>query len=258
MNLRGYGRAPLRLPVRMRWTTPFGQKTEIAESLDASRSGLCIVAKSEHELGTCVWITFPYDETLLDGQPEVPARVVRFAPAIKKDERNGENGLSSLGHKKQNGSHFDTEEFFHHGTGLAQAWSSKSRLDKTRRRVNVTNETATLALHFENPLPTVSLQKRCIVKEERRASPRGELALPIHARPEHMPWYEEAMSIDISADGMRFLGSREYEPGHHLLVSFDYNSIAPWPTGRELLAVVVRVDPVLNSPSVAVAVCRLR
>jgi hypothetical protein len=77
LQRRQYRRVRLRLPVRLRWVAPLGQQFEQAETLNASRGGLLLTCHEHHGVGMPLWITFPYDPTLPEGQPEVPARVMR-------------------------------------------------------------------------------------------------------------------------------------------------------------------------------------
>jgi hypothetical protein len=118
-------------------------------------------------------------------------------------------------------------------------------------------EALTVAVRFEAPLHIVANGNGHSGKDERRASPRRPLALPIQVRPERMPWFEEAMTVDVSLEGVRFLSTREYEPGHQLLVSFDPSSTPPWHGARVFRSRVVRVEPVPESSTLAVTVCRL-
>ena len=67
----------MRLPVRLRWISPLGQKIELAETMDVSRGGLLLSSKERLAPGVPLGVTFPYDASLREGQPEVPARVVR-------------------------------------------------------------------------------------------------------------------------------------------------------------------------------------
>jgi len=60
------------LPARLRWTTPFDQKIELSETVDVCRSGLLLSSSESHAAG-CTTL----DASLPDGQPELPARVVR-------------------------------------------------------------------------------------------------------------------------------------------------------------------------------------
>src|SRR5260370_19992060 len=83
MDSRRHRRVRMRLPVRLRWTTPLGQKIELAETIDVSRSGVLVSTKEAHSNGTSVWLTFPYDASLHDGQPEVAAHVVRCEEVLE-------------------------------------------------------------------------------------------------------------------------------------------------------------------------------
>lgn len=77
MVSRAYRRVRMRLPARLRWTSPFGQKIELVETRDVSRGGLLLSSVQRHAPGVSLWVTFPFDVSLREGQPEVPARVVR-------------------------------------------------------------------------------------------------------------------------------------------------------------------------------------
>src|SRR5438270_3464524 len=166
MDRREHHRAQLRLPVRIRWNTPFGQKAEICKTLDISRGGLLVPSQETHAPGVPVWVTFPFDSSIRDGQPEMLARVVCVRPA-----RNG------------------------HGKKPAYPEASEPAV----------------ALHFAPPFrPNGNGHAN---ERERRHSPRWPLAIPVRVRPEHIPWFEEAMTMDVSANGLRFLSSREYQSG---------------------------------------------
>jgi len=85
MDRREYHRAHLRLPVRLRWNTPLGQKTEVTSTLDVSRAGLRVTCAYPHPVGGTLWVTFPYENSIDDPQPEVLARVVRLGTATETD-----------------------------------------------------------------------------------------------------------------------------------------------------------------------------
>jgi PilZ domain len=78
--------------------------------------------------------------------------------------------------------------------------------------------------------------------------------MPVRVRPEDILWFEEAMTVDVSEEGLRFLSNREYRTGEHLFISFEPSSPAPWP--KELRSRVVRVDGVAQSAALAVSVRR--
>jgi hypothetical protein len=75
-------------------------------------------------------------------------------------------------------------------------------------------------------------------------------------RPEHVPWFEEAMTMDASAHGLRFLSTREYQEGDRLLVSFEPTASAPWPTASETAARVLRIQARPDSAALAVTIVR--
>src|SRR6202521_2699624 len=97
MDRREHRRAQLRLPVRIRWNTPFGQKTEICKTLDISRGGLLVPCSETHAPGVPLWVTFPYDSSLRDGQPEMLAQVVRVAPGSNGNAPDGASKNSPNG-----------------------------------------------------------------------------------------------------------------------------------------------------------------
>jgi hypothetical protein len=205
MDRREHHRVQLRLPARLRWTTPFGQKTEVCETLNASRQGILVPCQEPHAAGVSLWVAFPYDAALPYGQPEMLARVVRSADASEASSQHGPAAalrFLATSHRSSNGNGHHREF-------------------------------------------------------ERRASPRCQLAWPIHVRPGNIPWFEEAMTADVSADGMSFLTSREYERGLQLFISFEPTALVPWPAGNEFCSVVVRVERVAQSPSLTVAIRRL-
>ncbi len=93
---------------------------------------------------------------------------------------------------------------------------------------------------------------------EQRSSPRRAISVPVWVRLAGVPWYEEAMTLDLSFEGMRFLSTRLYEPGNHVYLSLRAGTPrSSWNPSRENLALVVRADPDPRTNQVAVAVCRL-
>ena len=77
MQRRQHARVRLRLPARLRWSAPLGQRIEQCETINASRGGLLVQCQQAHEPGHSLWVTFPFDPETSSMQPEVPARVVR-------------------------------------------------------------------------------------------------------------------------------------------------------------------------------------
>jgi hypothetical protein len=232
MDRREHRRVQLRIPARLRWTTPFGQKTEVCDTLNVCRGGVLVPCQEAHAPGMTLWVTFPYDASVPYGQPEILARVVRSATT-------DQNGYSANG----------VGEFaFPNGekTALCDGGENTNGV-----------YVAAAALRFEIASRPASNGNGHRRELERRASPRRPLALPVRVRPEHVPWFEETMTLDISAEGLRFLSSREYEAGQHLIVAFESAASSPWPAAAEFRSLVVRVDPVPQSPALAITVYRL-
>src|SRR2546423_9344559 len=112
MERREHHRAQLRLPVRLRWSTPFGQRIEVCETLDVSRGGLRVPCGEAHAAGVPLWVTFPYDVSLGDGQPEMLARVVRA---------NGGNGAGTVNAREDaTASRFENENGLERPSGALQ------------------------------------------------------------------------------------------------------------------------------------------
>jgi hypothetical protein len=212
MDRREHHRAQLRMPVRIRWNTPFGQKIEVCKTVDISRGGLLVPCQETHASGVPLWVTFPYDASLGDGQPEMLAKVVRAA--------NTQNGN---GHK--------SAEEDSSGRALALHFASSVRVESNGNG----------HAYLKGP--------------ERRENPRWALAIPVRVRPEHVPWFEEAMTMDISARGLRFLSSREYEIGQRLLIALPPMVVVPWPSA-ETPARVLRTEALPESAALVVTIAR--
>ncbi len=239
MDSRERRRVHIRLPVRLRWTTPFAQKIELADTIDVSRSGLLVSTKEFHTPGVTVWVTFPYDASVPDGQPEILARVARCDEVLEAIR------VTHAREKVQSASASEQER--------------SAELHQRVRTLGVSDARATFAVafHFEE-LPRDSSNGNAHRHEpERRGSRRRALAVPVRVHPERIPWFEEAMTIDISARGMRFRSHREYELGDHLKIAFVDLASAPWHGTGEFLSEVVRVSPVPGSIALDVSVRRV-
>jgi hypothetical protein len=84
------------------------------------------------------------------------------------------------------------------------------------------------ALQFEVTahIPTRRNGSRGIPAKQNGAG--NKIALPIRVRPEHIPWPEAAMTLELDRQKLKFLTNREYVMGQRLLVSFAAESEAPW------------------------------
>ena len=236
---REHRRVRMRLPVRMRWTTPFGQKIELGETIDVSRSGLLVSTKEFHTPGITLWVTFPYDASLSDGQPEILARVARCNEVL------GVIRSTNAREKVQSASASEQER--------------SAKLDQLARALGISDAPATFAVafHLKEQAHASSNGTTGGHEPERRGSARRALAVPVRVHPEGIPWFEEAMTIDISAKGMRFRSHREYAPGDHLKIAFEDSPAAPWHGTGEFRSKVIRVAPVPGSIALDVSVCRV-
>ena len=81
MQRRQHPRVRLRLPARLRWSAPLGQRTDQCETVNVSKGGLLLACNEAHGVGHPLWVTIPYDAQAAGAQPETVARVVRCWPA---------------------------------------------------------------------------------------------------------------------------------------------------------------------------------
>ena len=239
MDSRQRRRVQMRLPVRLRWTTPFGQKIEFVETIDVSRSGLLVSTKEPHSPGITAWATFPYDASLSDGQPEILAHVVRC------DEVPEVTRTTNAREKVQ--------------TPLVSERERSAKLDQPARAPGIADAQATFAVAFRfEEQPHSSCNGNAPRHEpERRGSVRKALAIPVRVHPERIPWFEEAMTVDVSTKGMRFRSQREYALGEHLKIAFEDPASRPWHGANEFTSEVVRVASVPGRATLDVSVRRM-
>jgi PilZ domain len=211
MDRREHHRVHLNLPLRIRWNTPFAQKTEVCRTVDISRGGLLAPCREAHAPGAPLWVTFPFDTSPGDTQPEMLARVVRAVPA---------------------------------GNWKANSFAGEGSTG------------GAVAVHFVLPFRPENRGDVLARELERRDSPRRRLALPVRVRPSHIPWFEEAMTIDVSTRALRFLSCREYQAGQLLRISFEPTVAAPWPAASETAARVVRIEGMQESAALTVTIVR--
>src|SRR5467141_569338 len=238
MDSREHRRVRMRLPVRMRWTTPFGQKIELGETIDVSRSGLLVSTKEFHAPGVALWVTFPYDASLSDGQPEILARVARCSEVLEV--------IRSTNAREK----VQTES--------ASEQERSAKLDQLTRALGLSDAPATFAVAFHLKEQAHASSNGSAHRElERRGSMRKALAIPVRVYPERIPWFEEAMTIDISAKGMRFRSHREYAPGDYLKIAFEASASAPWHGAGEFRSKVIRIASVPGSVALDIGVYRV-
>jgi hypothetical protein len=86
----------------------------------------------------------------------------------------------------------------------------------------------------------------------KRYAARTAVALPVNVRRAGLPWGEVAMSMDVSDSGILFTTPRPYEVGETVRVAL---SAGRWAAAqKEMLARVVRVEPVADSVEHRVAI----
>jgi len=239
MDSREHRRVRMRLPVRLRWTTPFAQKIELAETIDVSRGGLLVSTKVPHTSGVPLWVTFPYDASLGDGQPEMLARIVRCSEVLEAVRaRHAREKVPSEN---------------------AKAAERSAKLDQIARALGICDAPAAfaVAIQFEEHANGEWNGHAVRSEPERRGSPRRALAVPVRVRPAQIPWFEEAMTIDFSAKSMRFRSHREYAVGEELKIRFADSTRKPWPGNGEFSSKVVRVAPATDTFALDVSICRL-
>jgi hypothetical protein len=291
MDRREHHRVQLRLPARLRWTTPFGQKTEVCTTVDVSRGGVLLPCREPHAEGMSLWVTFPYDNSLIVGQPEVFARVVRAVVVVREDiarkkngnghgnghhkNGNGANGHNGNGngngHKNGNGNgnghanghrHDDAGVFRSPSATEAAAVESVVESGAAEHDADVAVATAfttLLALRFEISSRRQLGAAHAIVPlrdVERRMTMRRPFVVPVRVRTERVPWFEETMTVDCSRDGLKFRSNREYTRGEFLIVSFESAATSPWLGVTESLLRVVRIESEPEVAELQVAVCR--
>lgn len=161
-----------------------------------------------------MWVTFPFDASAPE-QPEVLARVMRS----RHVQGNGAGEEIAL--------HFES-------VPLAARFAPEKAVEKAA------------------PKPAVPAARPPEEKKENRdetvialGTKNGDLrkmVLPIRVRPETIPWFEEAMTTEVSAQEIRFVSHREYLPGEILKVAFVARDWKPWPGAGEASAEVMKLD----------------
>jgi len=196
-------------------------------------------ALADKDPGVTVWVTFPHDASLSDGQPEIPARVVRCDEVLEVIRAaNARERVPSANASEQERS---------------------AKLHQLPRASAFSDAPATFAVAFQfESQPSSSLNGHAQRSEsERRNRVRKALAIPIRVHPEQIPWFEEAMTLEVSEKGMRFRSQREYASGDRLKIAFANPASAPWHGNGEFLCEVVRITPILGSAALEVSVFRV-
>lgn len=84
----------------------------------------------------------------------------------------------------------------------------------------------------------------------------SSVAVAIQVRPIKIPWHEEAMTVEVFADKLKFQTNREYQFGETLMISFAAPADLPWPTESESEAEVVGIEAEAGNDRLRVTVRR--
>ena len=121
-------------------------------------------------------------------------------------------------------------------------------------------ERGEIALHFERfPLSASNareVQQTPVTPPAKNGSV-ANMSVPIRVRPRHILWPEEAMTLDVSNELLRFVSNREYAPGDTLFVSFVSRETRPWPGIGETSCKIVKVEKVPQSASLVITLKRV-
>ena len=110
-----------------------------------------------------------------------------------------------------------------------------------------------LAIHFEGAAAYDSRRAGGRTGAARAQNGNGNsVAFPIRVRPPHIPWHEEAMTVELSRDRLKFRTNREYHFGERLLVSFASRSDAPWVGDGEWETEVTGIEMEAGSDSLRI------
>lgn len=232
MASRQHARVRLRLPVRLRWIAPLGQQSEICETRNASRGGLLVACKEPHNEGFPLWVTFPFDAAAPE-QPEVLARVMRSRHAAD-----------------QNGGH---EEIALHFESVPMV--ARPNLDKPASKV----AERPAERPPEKPVDSgdQKVGEKAAAEIHEKNSVLRRVVLPIRVRPENIPWFEEAMTTEISTDEIRFVSHREYLENDTLFVTFVGKDTKPWMGNGEITAKIVKIEIIPKAAALLVTIRRI-
>jgi len=160
---------------------PSARKIELQNTIDVSRGGLLVSTKERHAPGVTVWVTFPHDASLSMANRRFRAR----SCAVTKYWE-----LSVLPTR--------VREF--HPANTSEAGTLPRNWINLRVPAAFSDAPATFAVafQFESPAELFLEWPRAASESERRNRVRKALAIPIRVHPEQIPWFEEAMTLDIS------------------------------------------------------------
>ena len=133
---------------------------------------------------------------------------------------------------------------------------SLARVVRSRQTATGTSKGEEIAVHFEGiPRPSPSIREPA-PSETHKNGAMKIISVPVRVRLRHIPWHEEAMTVEVSSDKVRFLSNREYEPGEILLVTFVNAETKPWQGSGEIPATIEKVEKMPQSSSLIITLKR--
>jgi len=100
-----------------------------------------------------------------------------------------------------------------------------------------------VAIEFEGSRVHHSRGAAGRMAEAREQNGNGNgVALPVHVRQLHIPWFEETMTVEVAPDQLKFRTNREYQLSERLMISFAPRSDAPWSGDGEWETEVVAIE----------------
>ena len=117
-----------------------------------------------------------------------------------------------------------------------------------------------LAVQF-TAMPVRLPRGPALAGQEALPAPNGnghgrDVALPIRVRPKAIPWHEDAMTVEVSSDKLKFQTNREYQFGQHLMIAFAPSGEGPWNSDGESETEVVGIETASGSDFLQITVRR--
>jgi hypothetical protein len=114
-----------------------------------------------------------------------------------------------------------------------------------------------VAMHFEGAAHPHPRGNGSPATNENHNGTGNTISLPIRVRPLHVPWHEDAMTLEVSRDKLKFVTNRQYAFGQRLMVSFGAGGEPPWSgDGEEWETQVTGIEMEAGSESLCVTVRR--
>jgi hypothetical protein len=111
-----------------------------------------------------------------------------------------------------------------------------------------------VAMHFENVAHPQTRGNGSIRADKSQNGAGNKISLPIRVRPLRVPWHEDAMTLEVSRDKLKFVTNRQYSFGQKLLISFGAGGEAPWTGDGEWETQVTGIEMEAGSESLCVTV----